>query len=713
MTIRASIVFLATAPLYLFSSFNEYMYRFQGPSFSNYGTIGLINAPTARFHEEGTLAFTWSHNQPYLRGSIVAYPFSWFEASYQYADINNYLYSSVKEFSGGQSLKDKSFDAKFRLIQEGSFLPSIAIGFRDLAGTGIFSSEYIVASKQFSSLDFTLGLGWGALSGGDKYSNFFTNISEQFETRNITGGQGGEFSTNAFFSGDMALFGGIEYKIPFKRGLKLKLEYDPINYQVEGLKKITNAESSWNFGFVYPVSNNVTTRLGITRGNNLNFQFSYHLPLGRRDPIIKKRDNLKLIENADIIKSVLKDDLTNDRDYKALILYLSQENQFYVQTANISEDRLEITYGQDRYFEASRAIGRASRVLDQIIPEDITTFVLSNKNAGFDISTVEINRESLRRYQTNKLTQDLMLDSKFYNKKDIGNEHEFQPSASFPSFNNSITPGIRSQIGGPDGFYFGELGLNFSSEIILSDNINIDFAFSAKVADNFSALKLKSDSVLPRVRSEVIEYLKASDKYHIPHFQLNYFKSPLTDVYFKFSAGLFEQMFGGYGFEGIYKPFARNWSLGLEIWKAKQRDYNMMLDFKDYETLTGHVNFIYTEPRTKINIYISGGRYLAKDSGFTFDFSRRFKSGMNVGAFFSLTDISKEEFGEGSFDKGIYFNVPVQVFFEKYRRGQTLFALRPLTRDGAARLSHQKALYTLISGSTLQRLKDDWDQFYD
>jgi len=120
------------------ASFLDYKFRYNYPSFSNYGTVGLINAPTARFLEEGSLAFTWSHNQPYLRGSIVAYPFSWLEASYQYADINNDLYSPYKEFSGGQSLKDKSFDAKFRVLKESNYVPSLAIGFRDLGGTGIF-----------------------------------------------------------------------------------------------------------------------------------------------------------------------------------------------------------------------------------------------------------------------------------------------------------------------------------------------------------------------------------------------------------------------------------------------------------------------------------------------------------------------------------------------------------------------------------------------
>ena len=56
--------------------------------------------------------------QPYLRGSLVATPFSWFEASYQYTDVNNKLYSEFVEFSGKQSYKDKGIDAKLRLIKE-------------------------------------------------------------------------------------------------------------------------------------------------------------------------------------------------------------------------------------------------------------------------------------------------------------------------------------------------------------------------------------------------------------------------------------------------------------------------------------------------------------------------------------------------------------------------------------------------------------------
>lgn len=714
--LKKQLLLIATfVPLYSFSSILDYKYRFDLPSFSNYGTIGLVNAPSARFHEEGTIAFTWSHNQPYLRGSIVAYPFSWFEASYQYADINNYLYSPYKEFSGGQSLKDKSFDAKFRVLKESPYIPALAIGFRDLAGTGIFSSEYIVASKQVGAVDLTIGLGWGSLSGGDQYENPLIRIDDQFKVRESTGGRGGEFSTNAFFSGDMALFGGIEYKLPFMRGVRLKFEYDPINYKEEGLVPITNAKSNWNYAAVFPISKNFRTRFGVTRGNNLNFQFSYHGLFSGRQSYVKKNDPPKKVDNNEVVKALLAADPTNQRDYKALLLYLGERRDIWVQSAEITKDTLDMTYVTSRYFETARTIGRTTRVLDQIMPDNIKTFALTQQNAGMNLGTAVIDRDSFKRYEKSKLTQDLYLDTNFYHDTDLGKNHTFQPQPKFPTFINSIEPNFRSQIGGPDGFYFGEVGASFTSEVILRRNISINAAISVGIADNFEGLKLESDSILPHVRSDIVRYLKATNKngYYLETLQFNYFKNPYNNVYFKLSAGIFEQMFGGYGFETLYRPFDKNWAVGMEAWQVKQRGYDMLTDFLKYETLTGHVNFYYYEPSTKINFAIAGGRYLAKDSGFTFDVSRRFKSGMNIGAFFSLTDISKEEFGEGSFDKGFYFNIPIQVFFKNYSRGQTAFSLKPLTRDGAARMYHHNQLMTLVTGSSLERFRDDWEIFYD
>ena len=177
-----------TALLSLSSSFtsasiNDYIYKYSDiPSYSNYGSLGLIQMPNARFYEAGSLAFSFSNNDPYINASVLAYPFDWMEASYQYTDINNALYSDNTAFSGDQTYKDKGFDVKFRLLKESQYFPQVAIGARDIAGTSVFTAEYLVFSKFINNIDFTLGIGWGTLSRDD-LKNPLSVISDNFNER--------------------------------------------------------------------------------------------------------------------------------------------------------------------------------------------------------------------------------------------------------------------------------------------------------------------------------------------------------------------------------------------------------------------------------------------------------------------------------------------------------------------------------------------------
>ena len=142
-------------PFNVYSSKLDYIYPNRGPSFSNFGTVGLISMPTARFYQEGTVGFSWTKMDPYLRGSIVAYPFNWMEASYQYVDINNQLYSEIFAFSGNQTFKDRALILNSCFQRKKNF-PALALGLRDAAGTGLFASEYLVMSKNIGIADFSL-----------------------------------------------------------------------------------------------------------------------------------------------------------------------------------------------------------------------------------------------------------------------------------------------------------------------------------------------------------------------------------------------------------------------------------------------------------------------------------------------------------------------------------------------------------------------------
>ena len=58
------------------------------------------------------------------------------------------------------------------------------------------------------------------------------------------------------------------------------------------------------------------------------------------------------------------------------------------------------------------------------------------------------------------------------------------------------------------------------------------------------------------------------------------------------------------------------------------------------------------------------------------------------GIFFTLTDVTSEQFGEGSFDKGIKIKVPFSFTKIRDRGSNSLntFEWHPLTKDPGARL---------------------------
>ena len=696
---------------------DDYIYPFKEYSFSNYGTIGLIQNPNARFLDEGTLGFSWSHNEPYLRGSLIAYPFSWLEVSYQYADINNQLYSEVKEFSGSQSLKDKSFDAKIRLIKETSLLPQIAVGFRDLAGTGLFSSEFIVASKHLSKgLDLTMGVGWGDLTG-QLIRNPLLEISDRFATRSSSTGLGGDFNVDDYFSGPAGYFFGFEYYVPRFRGMRIKFEYDGTNYKTESLVPLSQ-DSNFNFGIVFPQSKNLSYKLNFTRGNTVNFGFSYKLNLGNKNAQTISKEKRSRIRNSNAIKIVTS--RSDENLYKAALLYLRDE-KISLQHANINDNELEVIFAQIKYRNPVIASGRALNILDQIAPNNITSFKVSEINGGMGLYSVAINRNTFIRdrklFLPPEPDREISVEPFLLKNENNNNKnYKFNPETKYPALFHTIGPDIRSQIGGPDGFFFGDLKLKSRSELLLKRGLSLNSVISYGLYDNMDDLKLASDSVLPHVRTDIVKYLKESRNLSIQRMQLNQLGQISPSIFYKFSAGIFEDMFSGYGSEVLFKPFDKNYAIGVEAWKVYQRNYDQMfgiLDDVDYQTTTGHLSFYYHEPMTNIIFKMKGGKFLAQDSGISFEFTREFYSGFRLSAFITRTDISKEEFGEGSFDKGFSFYIPLEIFSNSFNSRHFGWGLKPITRDGGATLSHGYNLWGVTHKSHKHKFNRHIADFYD
>ena len=137
--------------------------------------------PTARFYDESSYGLTIYDGTPDQKITFTSNPYDWLEASFFYTNIQGKPYClEAFDFVCDQDYKDKGFNFKFRVKEEGAF-PAIAIGINDIGGTGLYGSEYIVGSYGINKVDLHFGLGWGTLNGADNsFKNPFGYVSESF-----------------------------------------------------------------------------------------------------------------------------------------------------------------------------------------------------------------------------------------------------------------------------------------------------------------------------------------------------------------------------------------------------------------------------------------------------------------------------------------------------------------------------------------------------
>lgn len=677
-----------------------YLYPIKSTS-SNFGNTGILEVPNARFMSPGTLRFNFSSSYPFEYTALTATPFPWFEATYRYAEIKNQKYGQ-SFYSGNQSLKDKGFDLKMLLLEEKGKAPSLAIGLRDIAGTGLFSSEYFVATKKYGSFDLTAGLGWGILGSADNTSNPLRKLDDSFGYRNTEQGEGGNFSYKNWFSGKTAIFGGLEYDYK-KYGLRFKLEYDTSKPFKSG-KVPKRPKTDINIGLNYHYSDWLTLGAAYERGDQFRVSFSLtgdfskdSIPKPRPKNVIKldkERRNLAF-QNKDIF-------------YQSLNRSLRDES-IYLQAATYEKDKLEISVASSRFFSTTRPVGRTVRISSALVTDDVEEIIVRTMNGDMETARISIPKKEFEELDNNESSSsELFMKSKIDSISDMPlfETGDFRPKVSFPEFRWSMSPGLKHQIGGPEGFYLGQLYWRTDTSIKFARNLTLYSSFSLNLYDTFD-FSNPSFSEIPHVRSDVQEYLDQG-KNSISRMQIEYMFSPVKDVYVRTDFGILEEMFGGLGGQALYRPIDKKYALGFSLHRVRQRDYDQRFSFKDYEATTGHLEF-YAQLPNQVYLQAHAGKYLAGDKGLTLDLSRRYNSGFVVGIFATKTNLSALEFGEGSFDKGFYFSIPTKLFYPDFRSGVISFGLHPLTKDGGAFLTQHNSLFGLFGETNEASLSRDWD----
>ena len=615
-------------------------------SINKNGLVGLINTPTARFYDASSASFNISYGDPDSKITLNLAPYDWLEGSIYYTSIKGRPYGSGLK----QNYKDKGLNLKIRLKEEGDW-PALAIGLNDIGGTGIYSSEFIVGSYGIGGLDMHLGLGWGILSGGRfSQSNFLEIIDNSFSKRDSGIGQGGTLNSKNFFSGkNLGIFGGFSSLIA--RDFLFMYEYDSSDFSNKlGFKEYPSHHS---IGIEYIAHDNFTAAISFERGDYFGLKFSW-----------------KGNSSAYTSKPYRNNNPYEDTPYGRLRSLLDF-NEIEVQKISKSENTLILNVKE---FNSYSNLDDIKHNMKKAITDsgiDSEEVIVSYEIKGLRANEYKI--ETFGNFDTTntKTLYEREKKSKFYYSPDLV---------------------LRPFIAGREDFIKVALMAELNAQYIFKEKLFWSTNLKYALWQNFDDLYIPPVNTYPnQVRSDIKDYLNNfENRLILGRAQLDFFHTLSDNNHLQFSAGIFEEMFSGYGMEYLWNRNDLPFAIGFEAFKVYKRDYDLAFDLLDYSNTTGHVNFYYENDYDNFlipfSLHLSYGEYLAGDKGYTFDISRRFDNGVVMGAFFTKTDVTAEQFGEGSFDKGIYFKIPISGDWFNFK-------WRPLTKDPGAKLIRKDNLY--------------------
>lgn len=673
------------------------------PTHGSFGTPGLIDMPTAESAADADLSATVSRGAGSTRATL----------SFQITDrlSGSFRYSKIDNWNPGGALFDRSFDLRYRLLDEGRYRPAVAIGLQDIIGTGVYSGEYVVASKHLTpALTVTGGIGWGRLATRGGFDNPLGVFDDALDTRPTgTTGPGGQLESTKWFRGDAALFGGVAWQATDR--LTLKAEYASDAYTREADRGLITVRSPVNLGASYRLSEGMAVQAYALQGSELGL--SVTATLNPRRPAVPGGAHPAPLPvqprpaGADMSTGWAAHPDTPGILETATADYLAKDGMT-LEALRFSGSSATVLFRNARYLPRAEALGRSARILTYILPPSVETITLVPVENGMPLSAVTLSRSDIE-----QLEHDPDGAWRLYARARITDAADARAGARvagdlYPRFTWAVGPHLGASLFDPDNPVRADLGLGLTLRYDLAPGLALSGAAHQRLIGNGDDSTRFDPSALPRVRSDANIYAKSDTV--LDRLTLSYHLRPGRDLYARLTAGYLERMYAGVSGEILWKPPHSRLALGAELNHVQQRDFEG-LGLRDYAITTGHVSAYY-DMGGDFHGQIDLGRYLAGDWGGTVSIDREFANGWRIGAYATLTDVSADEFGEGSFDKGIRLTVPLSHFLGAPGAQSRDVVIQPILRDGGARVNVDGRLYETVRSYHDPMLRDSWGRFW-
>ncbi|MEM9901918.1 MAG: YjbH domain-containing protein [Pseudomonadota bacterium] len=660
-------------------------------SYTLYGTPGLIEMPTAEMAPDAELGLSFSFGADEQTRSTLTFQIAPFlSGSFRYARLPDFQ-------PDGDDLFDRSFDLRLRLLEEGDWWPAVALGLQDFIGTGAYSGEYIVATKSFGAggqIRVTGGIGWGRFASGNRIAREDAERETDFvET-------GGTANLDQLFTGPVGAFGGISWQATER--LRFSVEYSSDGYATEEERDLFEPESPWNFGVDYRIARGVHLSAASLYGTDIGVQLSFTLnpndppagpgletaplPVGVRAP--RSADALgwsgDWIERPNApaqLRSVIADALAAEG--------------IEAEAIALSRTRIELRISNRRWPAQAQAIGRTARILSVALPASVETFRIVPVSNGVPSAAITLLRSDVEALE--HAPAQAVINRVVITGGAEGRPADLVTLDPYPRLSWGLSPYYELGFFDVDTPVRAEVGVSLDADLEFAPGLIASVDIEQPIVGNLGDLAFDPEGEIPVVRSDFADYLDTNAP-RLRRLTFAHYGRPSDTLYSRVTAGYLELMYAGVSGEVLWKPVASRLALGAELNYVEKRDPDDPFGFDDYDVVTGHVSAYYDFGNGYFG-QVDAGRYLGGDVGATFAFDRAFDNGWRVGAFATFTDVPFDDFGEGSFDKGIRLSIPVAWLAGQPTRRASTTVLRPLTRDGGARVSVSGRLYDRVRDS--------------
>lgn len=698
---------------------------------NRYGLPGVIDTPTAEMMPDATLGAVLSYAEV---GNTVGLSFQILPRATVVLRYGKF--DSTEESRG--YVRDRSFDLRLSLLDEseGGWRPAVAVGLQDMIGTGFYASEYIVATKTLSPrLRVSGGLGWGRLASSGGIGSLIDDRGAPDEE------EGGTLNTDQWFRGEAAPFVNVQWKATDK--LTLLAEYSGDDYACETGDAENCARSAWlsddeplsnniNLGLSYQAGRNYQVGAYVLGGTHFGIQASMTLnprqapyPSGlEKGPAPVRPRPAVAADPEGWAGTWAADPTAQPAIQKALGDALAKEGQT-LQSMVLTGNRAEVRIRNNRYMQQAEAVGRTVRLMTRALPPSVETLVVTSVEDGMPTSSLTFRRADVERLENTEVSH--IANAAVMTDAEPRPAGLVQSPGIAPRFQWSIRPSLSTGLFDPDEPLRYEVGATATATYEILPGLTLNGTLRQRLfgnADQDAPGNLTVDEYLSltdeeiaegnngvyRVRSDSRMY-SGNDKPRVPTLTLNWNARPTSTVYTRVTVGLLENMYGGVSTEVLWKPVNSRLALGAEVNRVRKRDYTDAFEFLDYEVTTGHVSAYYEFGGGFVG-QLDVGRYLAGDDGATVTVTREFASGWSVGAYATKTNLSAEEFGEGSFDKGITIRVPLSFAVGTPSKRTVGGTISSLNRDGGQRVKVDGRLYDAVRDSHSTRMYDGWGRFW-